>query len=198
MTKYPYQKLPALILAALLMSCSGGPDPTREFGIYLNGRERNSGLGDPVGLIQEFEAGYSYSNLCSVVFPLKILSMSGVPRPGILIEFDPAATEPGREITFGNGAENSIRMEYHPVSGHKINQAVMLAYSSGHGEGGGKIRFEMLETGPGGRVKGTVVQAVLYGYYENMETMELTEPSKPMKLELFNWSFDVTLERSVF
>ncbi|MFC1537213.1 hypothetical protein ACFL4P_00125 [Gemmatimonadota bacterium] len=198
MTKYPYQTLSASILMLLLISCSGGPDPSREFGMYLNGRERKTGLGDPVGLIQELDAGYSYSNFYSVVFPLKILGMSGVPRPGILIKFDPAATEPGREITFGSEAENSIRVEYHPVSGHKINQAVMLAYSSGHGEGGGTIRFDMLETGPGGRVKGTVVQAVLYGYYENMQTMEFSEPSKPMKLELFNWSFDVTLERSIF
>jgi hypothetical protein len=76
--------------------------------------------------MQELEAGYSSSSLISVVFPLKILSMSGIPRPGILIEFDPDAIEPGSEISFGSGAENNIRMEYHPVSGHKINQAMIL------------------------------------------------------------------------
>ena len=166
--------------------------------MYLNGRERKTGLGDPVGLIQEIEAGYSYSNHYSIVFPLKIAALRGMPRPGILIEFDPAALEPGHEINFGDGADDNVRMEYHPASGHRVNQGVMLAYSSAHSDGGGTIRFDILETEAGGRVKGTVIQAALYGYYENMETMEATEPSKPMKLELYNWSFDVTLKRSIF
>lgn len=193
-----HRALAAALIALLATACSRGPDPEKEFGIYLNGKSRNAGVADPVGRIQELEAGYSYSYRYSVVFPLKISAVRGLPRPGILVEFDPGRIEPGGEISFGSGMESPVRVEYHPTGGHKMNRAVMLAYSSDHGPGGGKIRFEVLETGLGGRVRGSVIQATLYGYYENMETMEVSEPPKPMKLELFNWPFEVTLERSIF
>ena len=198
MRKDLYWAFITLGCAMLVSGCSGEPDPDKEFGMYLNSKQLKVNLGEPVGYIQELEGGYSYRFHYSIVYPLNMPALRSVPRPGILIEFDPARIELGQEIAFGTGGETSIRLEYHPVVGHRHSKAVMLAYSSGHSAGVGKIRFDILEPRLGGRVKGSIIQSRLYGYYENMETMEITEPSEPRELELFNWSFDVILERSIF
>ena len=198
MRNYRLSALMTIFCALLFSGCSSGPDPDKQFGMYLNGKQRKVKLGEPVGYIQELDAGYSYSYRYSIVFPRKFYVRDPMPRPGIIIEFDPADIESGQEIPFGTGGEHIIRVEYHPVGGHKMNQAILLTYSSRHSAGGGKIRFDVLEPQLGGRVKGTIIQSTLYGYYEDMETMEITEPPKSRKLELYNWSFDVTLERSIF
>ena len=198
MRKNLYSAFMAVCCAMLVSGCSGVPDPHKEFGMYLNSKQLKVNLGEPVGYIQELEGGYSYRYRYSIVYPLNMSVLRSVPRPGILIEFDPAEVELGKEIAFGTGRETTIRLEYHPIVGHQHSKAVMLAYSSGHSAGGGKIRFDVLEPRLGGRVKGSVIQSTLYGYYEAMETMEITEPSKLRKLELFNWSFDLTLESSIF
>ena len=198
MRNHLYSAFMTIFCALLVSGCSSGPDPSKEFGIYLNGKLLKPTIGEPIGYVQELESGYTYNYRYSIVFPRKFYTRDPVPRPGIIIEFDPADIESGQEIPFGTGGTNAVRVEYHPVGGHKLNEAVMLAYSSRHSAGGGKIRFDVLEPQLGGRVKGTIIQSTLYGYYEAMETMEITEPPKPRKLELFNWSFDVTLEESIF
>ncbi len=198
MKNHLYSAFMTIFCAFLVSGCSSGPDPDKEFGMYLNGKQLRVKRGEPVGYIQELEAGYSYSYRYSVVFPRKFYARDPVPRPGIIIQFDPAEIESGQKIPFGTGGTNAVWVEYYPVGGHKMNQAILLAYSSRHSAGGGKICFDVLEPQLGGRVKGTIIQSTLYGYYKDMETMEITEPPKSRKLELFNWSFDVTLERSIF
>ena len=198
MSKNLFSAFMAVCCAMLVSGCSSVPDPDKEFGMYLNGKQLKVKLGEPVGYIQELESGYSYRYRYSVIYPLQMSALRTMPRPGIVIEFDPDEIESGQEIPFGTGGRKTVWLEYHPVVGHKLSEAVMLAYSSRHSAGGGKIRFDVLEPRLGGRVKGSVIQSTLYGYYEAMETMEITEPSKLRKLELFNWSFDLTLESSIF
>ncbi|MEA2064513.1 MAG: hypothetical protein U9P14_12490 [Gemmatimonadota bacterium] len=187
-----------LLLVMLVSGCSGGPDPDREFGFYLNGKERKTGFGKPVAHIQELEAGYSYSNRFTIVWPLKKKYAGPVVRPGIIIEFEPERIEPGKETPFGTGPKRAAWMEYHPMRGHRVEEALLLVYSSRHGQGSGTIRFDVLEPRLGGRVKGTVILATLNGYYENAQSMEIIELKKPRKLEFFNWSFDLVLQRSIF
>jgi len=182
----------------LTAGCSTKPDPSKEFGMYFNGEENTSALDNPIGLIQEHEAGFSYSYSYSIIFPLKKAFSGPVPRPGVYIEFTPERINLGEETPFEAGSESAAFVEYHPVTGHKVQEATLLVYSTRHGDGGGKIRLDVFEPRLGGRIKGTIIQATLNGYYEDMEKMEITELEQPRKLELFNWSFDVILQRGPF
>lgn len=189
----------AVILALSLSACSVKPDPAKNFGAYLNGRELQLPLGDPIGCIQELEAGFSLSYTYSIIFPLKLPVVSPLPRPGIILYFNQDNIRLKEETPLlGEGVGEGPWLEYHPLQGHKMNEAVMLVYSSRRAGGGGSVRFDMLEPEPGGRVSGSIIRAVLYGYYENMETSEVTELPEPKKLELFNWSFDGVLKRTTF
>ncbi|MEA1996824.1 MAG: hypothetical protein U9N45_04270 [Gemmatimonadota bacterium] len=175
------------------------PNPNEEFGRYINGKKlKAKGLGDPIGYIHEHESGFSLSYSCSVVFPLKSSLRGPVPRPGIVLELVPDKIETGREISFSSGDMGNIRLEYHPAGGHKMSESILLVYSSGRKDGGGKVIIDVLEPRPGGRLKGRIIQAKLHAGYEDMNMPGSTEPEKPKVLELFNWPFDVTLKSGPF
>jgi hypothetical protein len=147
------------------------------------------------GYFQEVEAGFSTECRCSVLFPLRI--PGAVPRPGLEITFDPRKIAPGAEMTFGaEDGESGVGVDYTPLGGHQMSRGIMLGFSSGRAGGHGRVRFDVLEPQPGGHVKGTLLHATLSGYYESAESARTTEPEPARKLELWNFPFDVTLERS--
>lgn len=163
----------------------------------MNGSRYESRLRQPIGYLQEIEAGFSAECRCSVLFPVRI--PGAVPRPGLEIAFDPRKITPGEEVAFGSGDDESgVSVDYCPLNGHKMSQGIMLGYSSGHAGGRGRIRFDALEPEIGGRIRGTLLHATLYGSYESAESARVTEPKTPRKLELWNFPFDVQLAQSPF
>lgn len=165
--------------------------------MVLNGREYKVALGPPVGRIQENEAGYSYSNSFTVVFPTKNLNRFKI--MGFELAFDPQTITPGQVITSSaNDRDYSLHVSYFPIIGHKLNEGKMLVYSSRSNNGNIKVRFDVLEPEIGGKVKGVILEAVLYGFYDSQDTITPNEPDKPQKLEIYNFAFDTTFERSMF
>src|SRR5437879_6338866 len=88
-----------LVLAAGLSllgwGCLGHSGP-RQFAMRLNGDEYPTKLKEPIGYLQEFEAGFSTENRCTVLFPLK--GPFSMPKPGLEITFDPQKVAPNQEI----------------------------------------------------------------------------------------------------
>jgi hypothetical protein len=189
--------LTAALGCLLLGGCAEKVDPSRPFEMAMNGARYEPRLLQPIGYVQEIEAGFSTECRCSVLFPSRV--PSAIPRPGLEIAFDPRKIAPGEEVAFGSGDEESgVTVDYSPIGGHKLNQGIMLGFSSGHSGGRGRIRFDDLEPEIGGHVRGTLLHATLYGSYENAESGETTEPKTPRKLELWNFPFDVKLAASPF
>jgi hypothetical protein len=186
-----------VIGALLLAGCSPKLDTTREFAMALNGAPYSSRMKPPIGCAQEIEAGFSTQYRYTILFPCRL--PSPIPRPGLEIAFEPDKVVLGEEMAFGAGdVESGIGVEYCPVMGHKSNQGILLTFSSHRSDGGGTIRFDALEPEIGGRVKGTILHATLYGYYEDAHTAEITEPKAPRKLELWNFPFEVTLRQAPY
>src|SRR5690348_8724916 len=85
--------LPLVIVSVVVGGLSIGArrafmgDRSREGAMTLNGDAYESRLGDPVAYVQEYEAGFSTSRRCAVLYPLR---MPGALRhPGIEIDIDP-------------------------------------------------------------------------------------------------------------
>jgi hypothetical protein len=188
----------SLLLGCLLfVGCADKPDPSRPFEMAMNGSRYEPRLHPAIGYVQEIEAGFSTECRCRVLFPLPI--PGAIPRPGLEVGFDPSRIAIGEEIAFGAGDnESGVTLEYTPLRGHKMSQGILLSYSSHHAGARGRIRFDVVEPEIGGRVRGAVLHATLYGSYENAHTAEVTETKTPRKLELWNFPFDVQFERSLF
>jgi hypothetical protein len=74
----------------------------------------------------------------------------------------------------------------------------MLTFASGRPDGGGTIRFDQLEPALGGRAKGKLLEATLYGFFEDANSAQVTSTGEPRKLKLRNFPFDVTLDQPRF
>ncbi|HEX9934045.1 MAG TPA: hypothetical protein VGB38_02515 [bacterium] len=185
--------LPGSLL--LLDSCTGKPDPNKPFEMALNGKPYRTSHGNPLGAVEELEAGYSMVRQYRIVFPLK--HPSNLPRPGLELTFDPAAMTIGTDIVFGGPSGRSdIQIAYHPAAGDKPSQGLLLVFEPRE-RGWGKIRFDRIEPKIGGRVIGMLMEAVLYGYTSGHEK-GLVEPPGPMELHLWNFAFDVVIQGSLF
>ena len=188
-----------LVLVFLVFSggCGGGVDTTRDFAMMENGREYRVLLDKPVGSIREQDVGFSTSNDYKIIFPLK--KFNPMKARGFELTVDPEDVEIGEVMMSRAGDDNhKLRMNYYPSMGHKLSEGILLAYSSGMESGSLNVRFDVLEPRIGGRVKGTILNAVLYGYYEPVDTAEITKPDPPKKLEIYNFPFDTVFERSIF
>jgi len=189
-----------LVLLVLLIDCSRKVDITKDFAMVLNGNEYKVNLDPPVGQIQEIESGFSISNAYTVVFPTR--SLNRLKLQGFELAFDAQTITPGQVITSrANDRDYSLHVSYYPILGHKFNEQKMLIYSSRSANGSIKVRFDVLEPGIGGRVKGVILEAVLYGFYDSDSEISPREPresEKPQKLEIYNFVFDTTFESSMF
>src|SRR5207248_3929978 len=85
--------LPLVIVSVVVGALSIGArrafmrDRNREGAMTLNGAAYESSLGDPISYVQEFEAGFSTSRRCTVLYPLRM--PGSLRHPGIEIEIDP-------------------------------------------------------------------------------------------------------------
>lgn len=190
------------ILAVYLWAWAGGCSPSRvdkteAFAMAMNGHPFKIKLGTPKGLIQEVEAGYSDSHLFSVSFPASALNRFG--ERGFRLHFDVTKLVMGRVIeTKGTDPNYWLRVSFFPILGHRVNEGLMLEYSSRYKEGYMKVRFDIVEPEFGGRIKGVILEAVLYAYYLREDSREPIETNSPRKLEIFNFLFDTTFERQMF
>jgi hypothetical protein len=183
-----------LVLMTGAAACALPPDTSKPNTMALNGGEYASGVkNEAIGYVLAIEAGFSTSAAYTLLYPLNF--PTPVPQPGLEIGYDPSKITLGQDISFGAGKPDiGIYVTYYPAFNPKMNEGLILMYSL-HGEdSGGTIHFDRLDTQVGGQVKGALLQATLYGYYESIETGDLVEPSEPMKLELWNFAFDVTLQ----
>ncbi|HLP62474.1 MAG TPA: hypothetical protein VK186_26785 [Candidatus Deferrimicrobium sp.] len=186
-----------LVLMSLLVNCPGKVDITRDFAMVLNGNEYKVNLGPAVGKMQENESGFSVSNAYKVVFPTK--GMNRFETSGFELSFDPQKITPGDVITSTANDENySLHLYYFPILGIKFNEEKRLVYSSRSDNGSLKVRFDVLEPEIGGRVKGVILEAVLYSFYDSNREETPQKPEKSQKLEIYNFVFDTTFKNSVF
>ncbi|MCU0289169.1 MAG: hypothetical protein MUF15_22590 [Acidobacteria bacterium] len=186
-----------LIFIVMMVNCSGTIDITKDFAMVLNGNEYRISLARPVGRVQEIESGFSVTNNFSIMFPTK--SMNRFQIMGFEFFFEPQAITPGEVITSTANDENyALRLIYTPPLGIRVNEEAMLVYSSRSENGSIKARFDILEPELGGRVKGVILEAVLYGFYDSNRDISTKKPATVQKLEIYNFVFDTKFENSIF
>jgi hypothetical protein len=188
-----------ITFAAIFFSgfCSTSVDTNSDFAMVLNGRGYKVKLNPAIARVRVSDVGYSESYHFSVMFPAK--SMNRFKVRGFELTFEPRTVEMGKTMISRAGDKNySLAVSYYPLVGHKVNEGIMLEYSSRYKTGDIKVRFDILEPRLGGRVKGTILSAVLFGYYQSQDAMEPMDPEDPKKLEIYNFPFDATFESSMF
>jgi len=187
----------AVVFVLLLQPNCGAVDTSKDFAMTLNGREYNVKMGAALAFISEMDVGFSADYIFYIMFPLKVFNP--LKARGFKFAFSPNKTVVGEKIESSAGDEQYyLRMFYYPAVGHKMNQGLMLTYSSGYKQGRVRARFDILEPHIGGRVKGVVFYAALYGYYEDSAGPDIVEPGKENILELYNFTFDTVFSRSMF
>jgi hypothetical protein len=70
----------------------------------------------------------------------------------------------------------------------------MLSFSSLRPGGSCTIRFERLDSEVGGRIKGKLLHATLFGFREGAESGEASDLEEQRKLELTSVPFDAAVD----
>ncbi|MCI0470593.1 MAG: hypothetical protein L0Y73_02940 [Candidatus Aminicenantes bacterium] len=178
-----------LLLLAVIIGCTTKVDTTKDFTMTLNGSKYNVGLGMHLALISEIESGFGVTNSFYILFPIR--SLNPLKLQGFKLTFSPSAVETGRALETHAGDKNyDLVMTYDPALGHRFNEGLMLTYSSRAKQGMLRVVFDVLEPGLHGRVKGKILYAALYGFYESQDKMEPAPLDKEKKLEIYNFPFD--------
>ena len=179
-----------------LVACSAKVDPEQPFAIALNGKRYQATFEPARAHVRLFEVGMGELERYAIFFPQKGLAAGE--GNGLEIVVEPDSGVAGQEITFGPGTDAGIYISYFPLSGHKMSEGILLNFTpGGHSDAGGVIRFDTFEPAIGGRVQGEVLHATLYGSYEDIDGV-VSEPAEPMKMELWHFPFDTTLQESPF
>lgn len=157
----------------------------------LNGTKYSVALKEGAGFVDVFkDDGSTTYRTFGVRFPAGRV-MSSL-NPAVEIEFDPEQIVDGDVIEFGEDWENIVHVIYRPPSGHRMSEAQHLVFVP-RGGGGGTVRFDEFDPSPGGRIAGELVEATLYGYYEDVDDNEWIDPDEPMEMILRNFAFDCTM-----
>jgi hypothetical protein len=188
-----WRLLPIALLVAT--ACQSRPDPTQPFAAALNGEKYNTRFGPAEGRAVSFESGFNELYAFGLFFPVE--GLLATDSQGLSIQFDPLLVTPGSEIAFGPATTSGVSVTFFPASGHRVAEGALLTFAASGADAGGTIRFDTLEPAIGGRVQGELLQATLYGFYENMDG-GAQEPEEPLKLELWRFPFDTTFAESIF
>ena len=190
--------LPLLLVVGMLLlaACSTKPDPDQPFVTALNGKRYQVTFQPARATVRLFEVGMGDLERYTIFFPQEGLAAGE--GNGLEIVVEPESVVLGQEIAFGPGTDAGIYASFFPVSGHRMSEGTLLTFTpSGQSDAGGMIRFDTFEPVTGGRVQGELLHATLYGSYEDIDGV-VSEPAEPMKLELWHFPFDATLEESPF
>lgn len=186
---WPAAALILAVLAGALLpgACGKKADPDAPFQMSLNGNPFLPGVGPPLATMTDIEAGFSNTNRCTIIFPLKALKNR--PQPGLEIVFNPAVIPIGEEVSIGvDGDDLGIQLAYYPFFGGMSNDGKLLAYTVGD-EGSALIRFDDLDV-QARHVQGVLLEAVLFGNYEDQDGATFA-PKKPMEMHVSNFPFDL-------
>ncbi len=189
----------APLFLVMFNHCARSVDTGEDFAMALNGRPYKVKLAPPVARMQENDVGYSSSFDYTIMFPIAGETLNPLKVRGFELAFDPKTVTGGEVMEALAGDQNSpFRLSYLPLVGHRFNEGILLEYSSRYKTGSLKVRFDILEPEINGRVKGTILEATLYGFYQRAEDMTTLEPKRPKKLEIYNFKFDTTFSEFRF
>lgn len=172
---------------ALLSGCSNGADPDAPNSMELNGTMYTVALKEGAAFVSVTEDEWSTYRRFGVRFPAGRVMASL--DPAVEIEFDPKEIDAGDVIEFSEDWESIVHVVYRPPSGHRLSEAQHLVFVP-KGGGGGTVRFDAFDPSPGGRIAGELVEATLYGYYDDVDDGEWLDPEEPMEMILRNFAFD--------
>jgi hypothetical protein len=96
-------------------------------------------------------------------------------------------------ISTANRTRADVQLAYYPTWGQKTNEGIPLAFHPRR-EGWGRIRSDELDPRLGGRVRGVLLEAVLYGQYEDMDGLPI-ESDEPLALHHWNFPFDAVFSK---
>ena len=186
--------LPAICYFLLsLAGCTPKPDPKKDFQMFLDGSvflwESAPGVGYIYGGEEE-----PWSRPASIRVILPNLGPSRHPLPGMEIMFDAEIFADSSQVMYSGGTGGvslDLRPSYRPMG----RNGMLLGYTSHDPRAAVTLRIDKLDARHLGKLSGKIIYACLWGFYYDAETGEITQPPKPMKLEIWNWPFEVILEQ---
>ncbi|MCA9727878.1 MAG: hypothetical protein KC729_09365 [Candidatus Eisenbacteria bacterium] len=179
------------VLALLsTLSCSKAPDPDQPYYMEMNGRHLEVPLKPGAAFVDRYEDDYAVYRHFGIRFPAG-RGMATL-EPGIEIRFDPDSIASGDVIDFDGRFGDIVRVSYTPASGHVMSEARILSFTVQEGDTGTVI-FDEFDPSPGGHVSGSLVDAVLYGHFEDVDDGEWVDTDEPMRLVLRNFDFDCVM-----
>ncbi|MFN8671757.1 MAG: hypothetical protein U0457_06675 [Candidatus Sericytochromatia bacterium] len=174
-----------------------------------------STLDNPIAEIQDLSSGSTLTlqgglNKYSIFFPLKVMNNKVNRNTGLVINFDYKKIEIKKSISLSKG--NSVSLDYFPLKGNYIaNQRPedmkFLTYSSNYKNGSGNIEFDEFNPTIGGKVKGKITDAILYGFYTKFQERvsangkldnPIEDPNPEILLKIKKLEFDATFVRSIY
>lgn len=185
--------LGACPLLLSLSGCSPKPDPKKDFQMFLDGSVFSWESAPGVGYIYGGEAE-PWSQPATIRVILPNLGPFRHPLPGMEIMFDAEVFADSSQVTV-TGSSGGLSVDLRPSFRPMGRNGMLVGYSSHHPQAAVTLRIDELNARHLGRLSGKIIYACLWGYYYDCETGELTRPPKPFKLEVWNWPFEVILER---
>ena len=196
MTKILFLSLLTL-LVLVFFGCDASVDNIQDFAMQINSKKYQVSLNPPAAKMVEVEGGFSYEYRYSILFPIK--NFNRMQARGFEFVFKPKKITAGNIFeTFAGDDHYDVSIEYHPTIGHRHTQRQVLIYSSREKDGYLKVRFDEIDPRIGGKVKGLILEAVLYGFYEDIDTIKRIELKKEKKLEIYNFKFNAVFRRHSF
>ena len=151
--------------------------------------------GAAVAYLEGYElSAPSGSHMITLMFPQQ--TPAAFTTKGLSVRFSSGLVRLGQQLASGPG--QSIEVIYAPAHPIKEGGSAVNEFSSAYGAGAATIVFDAFEDRLYGEIKGTLKYAKLYGYFMMIDSGERIPPRQPVVLELYNWPFDVRLERSQF
>lgn len=188
-----------LVLITLLfmltagLGCTYKPDLTKDYQMRLDGSKFVWESAPAVGYIY----GGPQSVLegpATIRLILPNIGPSRHPLPGMEIMFDEDVFADSSQVRVSGRSEGllvDLRPSFRPMG----KSGMLVGYTSHDPRSSVTIRIDQLEARPYGTVNGKIIYAKLWGYYYDFETGEITQPPKPMMLEIWNWPFWAKLEQ---
>jgi hypothetical protein len=182
-----------LLLMSAGLGCTYHPDLTQDFQMCLDGSKFVWESAPAVGYIYGGpESVLEGPATIRVILPN--LGPSRHPLPGMEIMFDAAVFADSSQVTVCGGSEGlslDLRPSFRPMG----RNGMLLGYTSHDPRAAVTLRIDNLDARHLGKLSGKIIYACLWGFYYDAETGQITQPPKPMKLEIWNWPFEVILEQ---
>jgi hypothetical protein len=189
-----------LFLGSLLFFVSAGctpkPDPNKDFQMFLDGSVFLWESAPGVGYLYGGEGSF-VPKPASVMVILPNLGRNQRPLPGLEIMFDLDSFAKSNQVTFSGGSDG-LNVDFRPSYRPMGRNGLLVGYSSQNLKSIVTLRLDEVNHRNGGKLKGKIIYAMLWGYFYNCETGKLTDPPKPFKLEIWNWPFEVLLQQKYY